>query len=473
MSILMPLFVIFVVILIFNIIIFVHELGHFLAARWRGLEVERFQIWFGKPIWSKTYNGVQYGLGWIPFGGFVALPQMASMEKIEGENTTDQPLPPAKPLDKIIVAFAGPLFSFLLAVITAFAVWGIGKPSYKMNSVTVGYIMPDKPAADAQPAFQEGDQILAVNGIEVDRWRGDTDTGISENIMLSEGKTIEFTVKRDGLAEPIIVKSGYHIPDTAWFDRRAMRQVGIMMGYRTLVGEVIEHSPAQLAGLQAGDEILTVNGKKAHTYQHIVDAELSQEPSSIVVLRDGKEQRFSITASNPISPEGSDPTFGIMPGPDPELVTSTITYPTAWEQIEHSVGIMYTTITKVISSQSDVGVQHLAGPIGIGKGYYQMLTSPDGWKMALSFTVLFNINLAILNMLPFPVLDGGHITLSLLEIIARRPVQPRVLEFIQTIFVLMIMGLFLFITSKDVGSFFTGPAESQKPVFEEAAESGG
>jgi len=397
---------------------------------------------------------------------------MATMEKIEGENTTDEPLPPAKPLDKIIVAFAGPLFSFLLAVITAFAVWGIGKPSYKMNSVTVGYIMPDKPAAEAQPAFQEGDQILAVNGIEVDRWRGDTDTGISENIMLSEGKTIEFSVQREGLSEPIIVKSGYHIPDTAWYDRRAMRQVGIMMGYRTLIGEVLPHSPAQRAGLQAGDEILSINGNKAHTFQHIVDAELSEDAAVIVVLRNGTEQSFSITASKPVSPEDSAPTFGILPGPDPELVTSTITHPTAWEQIEHSVGIMYTTITKVISSQSDVGVQHLAGPIGIGKGYYQMLTSPDGWKMALSFTVLFNINLAILNMLPFPVLDGGHITLSLLEIIARRPVQPRVLEFVQSVFVLMIMGLFLFITSKDVGSFFTDPKESKTPVFEAPGKSG-
>lgn len=468
----MPLFVIFVVIVIFNIIIFVHELGHFLAARWRGLEVERFQIWFGKPIWKKTYNGVQYGLGWIPFGGFVALPQMASMERIEGENTTDKPLPPAKPLDKIIVAFAGPLFSFLLAVVTAFAVWGIGKPSYKMNSVTVGYVLPDKPAANAQPAFQEGDKILAVNGIEVDRWRGDTDTGISENIMLSEGQTIEFTVQREGASEPIIVKSGYHIPETAWYDRRAMRQVGIMMGYRTLVGEVIEHSPAHEAGLREGDEILTVNGKKAYSYQHIVDAELSGAPAEVFVLRAGKELKFTLSARKPVSPSSSEPSFGIIPGPDPELIVSTITKPTPWEQIKHSVGIMYTTITKVISSQSDVGVQHLAGPIGIGKGYYQMLTSPDGWKMALSFTVLFNINLAILNMLPFPVLDGGHITLSILEIIARRPIQPRVLEFVQTAFVLMIMGLFLFITSKDVGSFFTDNEESQKPVFEKAGEAG-
>ena len=466
MSILMPIFVIFVVIVIFNIIIFVHELGHFLAARWRGLEVERFQIWFGKPIWKKTYNGVQYGLGWIPFGGFVALPQMVTMEKIEGENPTDKPLPPAKPLDKIIVAAAGPLFSFLLAVLTAFAVWGVGKPSYKMNSTTIGYIDPAKPAAKAEPAFQEGDKILAVNGVEVDRWRGDTDTGVSENIMLSEGKTIEFTVQREGSAEPMIIKSGYHIPDTPWFDRRAMRQVGIMMGYRTLVGEVIENSPAHEAGVQANDEILTINGKKAYTYQHIIDAELSGEPATLVTLRDGKEHSFTLTARQPLSPAESEANFGIMPGQDPTLIVSTIKYPTAWEQIKHSVGIMYTTITKVVSSQSDVGVQHLAGPIGIGKGYYQMLTSPDGWKLALGFTVLFNINLAILNMMPFPVLDGGHITLSILEIIARRPVQPRVLEFIQTAFVLMIMGLFLFITSKDVGSFFTGGEESKKPVFE-------
>lgn len=461
--------VIFVVIVIFNIIIFVHELGHFLAARWRGLEVERFQIWFGKPIWKKTYNGVQYGLGWIPFGGFVALPQMATMEKIEGDNMTDAPLPPAKPIDKIIVAFAGPLFSFLLAVVTAFAVWGVGKPSYKLNSTTIGYIDAEKPAAKAEPAFKEGDKIIAVNGIAVDRWRGDTDTGVSENIMLSEGEKIEFTVLREGESEPIVIKSGYHIPSSKWYDRRAMRQVGIMMGFRTLVGEVLENSPAATAGIEKGDEILSVNGKKAYTFQHVVDAEKSGQPTTLVIKRGDEEKTFTLTARKPSKPADADATFGIVPGPDPELVTATTQYPTPMEQIKHSAGIMYTTITKVISRHSDVGVQHLAGPIGIGKGYYQMLTSPDGWKLALGFTVLFNINLAILNMLPFPVLDGGHITLSILEIIARRPVHPKVLEMIQTVFVLMIFGLFLFITSKDIGSFFVGEKEDPKPVFEKAA----
>src|SRR5580704_7359837 len=112
------------VVLIFNLIIGVHELGHFLAARWRGLKIERFAIWFGKPIWKKKINGVEYALGTIPFGGYVSLPQMATMEAIEGKtDDTAEQLPPVSALDKIIVAFAGPLFSFMLALSFAVIVW--------------------------------------------------------------------------------------------------------------------------------------------------------------------------------------------------------------------------------------------------------------------------------------------------------------------------------------------------------------
>src|ERR1043166_5144664 len=127
------------VLLLFNLLIFVHELGHFWAARWRGLKVERFAIWFGKPIWKKKIGGVEYALGWIPAGGYVSLPQMATMEMIEGKTEKVKyggraegfpkgsevsqeevkEIPPAPPLDKIIVAFAGPLFSFLLAIFFA------------------------------------------------------------------------------------------------------------------------------------------------------------------------------------------------------------------------------------------------------------------------------------------------------------------------------------------------------------------
>src|ERR1700745_4202269 len=129
MSIFKFVFIFLEVLLLFNLLIFVHELGHFLAARWRGLKVDRFAIWFGKPIWKKKINGVEYALGCIPAGGYVALPQMADMGTIEGKSDTpSEKLPPISALDKIIVAFAGPLFSFLLAVAFAVVVWMVGRP---------------------------------------------------------------------------------------------------------------------------------------------------------------------------------------------------------------------------------------------------------------------------------------------------------------------------------------------------------
>src|ERR1700744_5243036 len=117
MTILHYIFIAIEVVLIFNVIIGVHELGHFLAAKWRGLKIDRFAIWFGKPIWKTRIGGGEYALGTIPFCGYVSLPQMASMEAIEGKSENSAPLPSVSPLDKIIVAFAGPLFSILLAFV--------------------------------------------------------------------------------------------------------------------------------------------------------------------------------------------------------------------------------------------------------------------------------------------------------------------------------------------------------------------
>src|SRR6201997_5766721 len=109
-------FILLEVLILFNLLIVVHELGHFLPARWRGLYIEKFGVWFGKPLWKKKINGVEYSLGSIPAGGFVALPQLAPMEVMEGKvETPRELLPPVSAMDKIIVAFAGPLFSFLLA----------------------------------------------------------------------------------------------------------------------------------------------------------------------------------------------------------------------------------------------------------------------------------------------------------------------------------------------------------------------
>src|SRR5438045_584743 len=158
------------VILLLNLLIFVHELGHFLAAKWRGLKIDRFAIWFGKPIWEKKINGVTWCLGTIPAGGYVALPQMASMEAIEGKtDSKGEELPPISAKDKIIVAFAGPLFSLLLATTFAVLVWGIGRPVSETETTReIGYVLTNGPADLA--GLKAGDKIIEVDNKPVSRF---------------------------------------------------------------------------------------------------------------------------------------------------------------------------------------------------------------------------------------------------------------------------------------------------------------
>src|SRR5947199_1369320 len=170
------LFILLEVLVLFNLLIVVHEVGHFLAARWRGLYVEKFGIWFGKPIWKKTVNGVQYSLGSLPFGGFVKLPQLAPMDMIEGKADLDRAaLPKISALDKIIVAVAGPLFSVLLALFFACVVWAVGHPVSESDLTTViGYVQKDSTAEKG--GLQPGDKILEVDGRSVSRFFGMNDS---------------------------------------------------------------------------------------------------------------------------------------------------------------------------------------------------------------------------------------------------------------------------------------------------------
>src|SRR3954464_9708646 len=212
------------VIVLFNLLIVVHELGHFLAARWRGLVIEQFGIWFGKPLWKKEINGVLYSFGSLPFGGFVKLPQLAPMDIIEGKADVERTqLPKISALDKIIVAIAGPLFTLLPPLLFACVVWAVGHPVSESDLTTViGYVEKDSPAAKAD--LRAGDKIVEVDGRPVSRFFGMNDS-VVWNVVRSEGPTIPFKVDRDGKVMTIEVTPV--IAETSGWRRKSTRQVMI------------------------------------------------------------------------------------------------------------------------------------------------------------------------------------------------------------------------------------------------------
>jgi len=456
---------ILVVLMVFNIIIFVHELGHFWAAKWRGLQIDRFQIWFGKPIWKKEVNGVQYGIGWIPAGGFVALPQMAPMEALEGGDKHTHPLPAITPLDKIIVAFAGPLFSMMLALASAVIVWQVGKPKDFIASQEVGYVVPDSPAAKA--GLQPGDKIVKINGEPVNGFAGSLNS-ITERIVLSRGQQITYTVERPGEANPVVLESGFETEKTRWFQRGGLRQIGIDSAGPAIIGKVSPNSPAADAGLGKGDRITSIDGQNLYSLmqfsQHLRDNDWKTVRLGITTA-DGSTREIELTPEKPVQPEGMDPMVGIEWDFSSEVDTR-IVHPKPIQQVTDSLHMMWITITSVVAKDSSIGVSHLSGPVGIGSMMFSFLQMEDGWRRILAFMVLFNVNLAVLNMLPFPVLDGGHITLALLEKISGRPVKAKPLEILQTICALLLISLMLFVTSKDIGDKFgRGGGKRQEIVF--------
>ncbi len=507
------------VVVLFNLLIIVHELGHFLAARWRGLVVEKFGIWFGKPLWKKTVNGVEYSLGSIPAGGFVALPQMAPMETIEGKGEHDRAqLPAISPLDKIIVAFAGPLFSFLLAIAFAAVVMLVGKPVKEADgSLTIGYVDPDSTSAKA--GLARGDEILEVDGRPVKTWGG-MNASVQWNIISSEGKTIPVKVKRGtevltidvepfraeatGLgrspkrqlrilpaAKPMIgkvekgsevEKAGFkpndriiavdgrevqHLNDIEEAQRARAGQatpVTVQRGSETLqlsfpfapprIAAVTANSPAATAGFKAEDQILSLDGTIATTSEFArLAAEKVNQPMKVKVKRGGETLDLTVTPLFETTQKRA--LVGLRWSPDypgiewDEWGAMKITHPGLLEQIVAPVQTMKNTLSALMSPKSDLSLRDLSGPVGIMRIYYLLFESEQGWRLALWFSVFMNVNLALMNLLPIPVLDGGHITLALLEAVRRKPVSIRVLEWVQTACAVVIIGFMLYVTVFD------------------------
>jgi regulator of sigma E protease len=414
------------------------------------MKVEKFAIWMGKPIWSKKIDGVEYILGTIPAGGYVALPQMAPMEALEGKNDTPrEELPPASPGQKIIVAFAGPLFSFGLAVFFACIVWVVGKPvSDAEATTTIGYVFADMPAGQAH--LQAGDKVLSIDDHKVSRFGG-VGNSIMWRIMTSTNPDIPVVVERDGKEMTFNVTP--KVESHAFWQRSSPRRIGISPATdRIIVGKVVPDSPATVAGLLPKDQLIALNGQHLYTPQPIYDQlkDHPNDPVKLTILRKGKTQELTLIPEKPIAPaelpkDGPQTDIGIYSW-EPGV---TLVHPNPIEQVGESAQAVIGTLEALFTPHTTVGASQLSGPIGIMNVLFMVLSSENGWRLALWFAVVINVNLAMLNMFPFPVLDGGHITLAVIEWIRKRPLSMAILEPLQTACALFLISYMLYITFFD------------------------
>ncbi len=462
LQILNVIYVLVVVLFLFNLTIFIHELGHYLVGRRRGAKIDRFAIWFGPALWSKKIDGVEFRLGCIPLGGYVAFPQLA-MEEVEGKSEIPaEELPPLKPRDKIPILFAGSIANILLGIVVACVIWVVGIPRESSYAdLKIGYVPPQ--SLEWQAGIRPGDKIVTINGKIVTDW-----DEVTQHVALSLSEKVQIGNERNGSLQTIEI-----IPEKDSFLK--FRRLRLERTYTPMVDQCQLDSPAEKAGIQAGDHFLELDGKKIFGKEHMIELVEARANKTVplVVLRNGIQKVFEITPK--IEKNSKKARIGILFSMEFDDQNKVTVYPTPWNQIVKSLLLMVDTLNALLHTRTTgVGVKDLSGPLGIGTVLYRSIELD--FRLALYFLVLLNINLAVVNLLPIPVLDGGHIVFSLIEQIRKKPLNQKFMEVTQTTFIVMLLGLMLYVTYNDLGRmglsrFFSGKnqkaSDSSIPPFEE------
>ena len=436
MTILNIIYVIAAVLALFGAAIFIHEFGHFWVARKLGMKVEEFAVGFGPKIHSWKREGIEYSIRWIPAGGFVKLPQMITAEALEGQSAEE--VPPAPPLHKILVAFAGPFMNVVFAFAIATVIYFVGLP-IPVNPAIIGYVEPG--SAEARLGIQEGDRIVSVNGEKVKSWQDVVlDTVVARTSVL-----------------PVVIEHGgreitYQLQATA-DNAIGLKLLNLDPRDHPEVMDVSAGSAAARAGLKPGDHIMAFAGVPIASRDQLIDLihKRGGQPTELRVERGAQKLTLNITPS--ADPTTKNGRIGVALG-----VSSTQIYivqkpgPPPWEQVRNEADKIFAIIGALIHTrETGVGAKDLSGPVGILAILANAVN--DDYRLALSFLVMLNINLAIINLMPIPVLDGGHILMAIIEKIRRRPLSLKFVEYTTTGFAVLLISFMLYLTFFDIKRF--------------------
>jgi len=271
-----------------------------------------------------------------------------------------------------------------------------------------------------------------VDGQPVSKFGGMGDS-VRWRIVRSEGEVLPIKVARveNGVTNVLTLKATPAKDETKFWERKSLREIKIGPAQASIIAKVVTNSPAAAAGLKPGDQVLEFNGKKLYFFGNISEYvdDHTNDTLYLNVEREGKCFDVAVTPEKPISPPDEKPRIGIVWDANGK---TTLAHPDAVEQVNSSVNAMLDTFGALLARKSDIKPQHLGGAVKIMDVYARLFSSEEGWRLALWFSVLMNVNLALLNMLPIPVLDGGHILLAIIEGIRRKPISHRVISVIQT-----------------------------------------
>ncbi|MBT1450738.1 sigma E protease regulator RseP [Glaciecola sp. XM2] len=416
---------IFFFVIALGILVAVHEWGHYYVAKLCKVKILRFSIGFGKPLYQRvTSSGMEFVIAMIPLGGYVRMldgrvDDVAPQDEHVAFNT--QPV-----WQRIAIVAAGPMVNFIFAI---FAMAAIGMIGQQTPKPIVGDIAPDSFAA--QSRLSVGDEILAIDNHRISTWR---DVAIELSTFSGE-QSIPLTVKNaNGVTQDV------NLPIDGWKIDPDEADLFTALGFQPFrpavtkkLGFIDENTPASRAGFQVDDEIEKLDGTTLENWGQIVSF-IEQRPnqtSVATVLRDGQRVELNVTfGEKPNNPEQGY--LGVIPyqdtwpeeyvlnrklGPIDAIVEGT-------EQTWRLMGVTLTMLGKLLTG--DVSVKNLSGPISIAQG--AGISASIGIVAFLSFLALISVNLGIINLLPLPILDGGHLMYFTIEWITGKPVSEAIQE---------------------------------------------
>jgi regulator of sigma E protease len=433
---------IFLIVLFFGGSIFVHELGHFLAARRRGVKVTRFSIGFGPAIWKwQGKDGVEYRISWLPLGGFVLLPQLADMPVLEGESEPVDQLPPVNYTTRMLVFVAGAVFNILFAFALACVLWWAGQATSEDQATTrIGYItktitLVDNtavPSPALEAGLQVGDTIRAIDGTKVADWSELLQTLVTSAGVTDDGRRKAiFTIERAGRTLDLPV-----YPRLSGDEKN--RKVGIMAAYTPIVNNVPEKSFASTIGLQVDDQLKTLNGAPLLNLVILMDAMQAKVPEAFTlgILRGGRIVELKVPA---VRPKDTSPFLGAGYRTNFGLV-----HIDPFTQVYGQIRMTVRTFVSLLQPTSDIGLSKMSGALGIGRIYWD--ASKAGIRYVLWIAILVNVNLAIFNLLPIPVLDGGHMLFATIGKLRGKALPFNFVATMQSIFVVLLLSMMAYVT---------------------------